>query len=120
LNTLNNPEKFTTPTSEQISQMEYLTLVIKESMRLITPASEAEREANQDYTFSNGITIPKGTIVSLNLWAIHHNPEFYENPEEFNPERFKLNKNGENQNWQPFLMGQRSCKFNLPNLYFIY
>ncbi|KXN65529.1 cytochrome P450 [Conidiobolus coronatus NRRL 28638] len=109
LNTLNNPEKLTTPTSEQLPQMEYLTLVIKESMRLLTPASEAEREASQEYTLSNGITIPKGTVVSLNLWAIHHNPEFYENPGEFNPERFKLNKNGENQNWQPFLMGQRSC-----------
>ena len=33
-------------------------------------------------------SIPKGSMVISNLWAIHHNPEIWQNPEEFNPGRF--------------------------------
>ena len=33
-------------------------------------------------------SIPKGSMVISNLWAIHHNPEIWRNPEEFNPGRF--------------------------------
>ena len=35
-----------------------------------------------------GIHIPRGTIVNIPIWGIHHNPAFWENPEEFNPDRY--------------------------------
>ena len=46
------------------------------------------RRAMQDFTFSDGTFIPKGTYVSVASIATHTDSEFYENPHEFNPWRF--------------------------------
>ncbi|XP_072037477.1 cytochrome P450 2J4-like [Amphiura filiformis] len=56
-------------------------------------------------------TIPKGSIVLPNLWAIHHDPDLWANPDEFNPERF-LDEDGELQEKEeliPFSIGRRVC-----------
>ncbi|XP_072022819.1 cytochrome P450 2U1-like, partial [Amphiura filiformis] len=56
-------------------------------------------------------TIPKGSIVLPNLWAIHHDPDLWVNPDEFNPERF-LDEDGELQEKEeliPFSIGRRVC-----------
>lgn len=40
-----------------------------------------------------GYLIPSGTVVMANLWAVHMDPDLWEAPEEFRPERF-LSKDG--------------------------
>jgi len=41
-----------------------------------------------------GYYIPKGTQILINMWAIHHNPEDYDEPERFDPGRFLPNRLG--------------------------
>lgn len=49
-----------------------------------------------DDTFG-GWRIPKGTVVLQNSWGILHDPEIYESPESFNPERYLENPYGTKQ-----------------------
>jgi len=46
------------------------------------------RLALRPFTFSNGVTIPAGTIVALPLFTIHRDEEIYPNPHEFDGFRF--------------------------------
>ena len=59
-----------------------------------------------------GYTIKKGTMISLHLWDILHNPEYFPNPDQFNPDRFFdpiTQKFKPNPRCIPFLLGQRVC-----------
>jgi hypothetical protein len=47
-----------------------------------------QRLALQDFTFSNGVRIPKGTIIQGVATPVHMDPKVYDNPEEFQPFRF--------------------------------
>ncbi|XP_001200025.2 cytochrome P450 2J2-like [Strongylocentrotus purpuratus] len=57
-------------------------------------------------------TIPKGTIVIPNLWAVHHDPKEWCDPQLFNSDRF-LSADGQtvvkNEAWMPFSIGRRDC-----------
>lgn len=63
-------------------------------------------------TAVNGFFIPKGTHVVINLWAIHHDEELWEEPEEFLPSRF-LDQSGQKlikkDGFMAFGSGKRSC-----------
>ena len=47
-----------------------------------------KRIAREDYTFADGTRIPQGTSVGVNVTQAHHDPETYENPEQFDGFRF--------------------------------
>ena len=47
----------------------------------------SDRQAKQDIDIK-GVHIPKGTIVGIPIYAIHHNPEVWPQPDKFDPERF--------------------------------
>ncbi|XP_013420531.1 cytochrome P450 2U1 isoform X4 [Lingula anatina] len=58
-----------------------------------------------------GFTIPKNVDVIANLWAVHHDPEAWGDPEVFRPERFQ-DKEGHlisHEAYMPFSVGRRSC-----------
>ncbi|XP_054772586.2 cytochrome P450 2U1-like [Lytechinus pictus] len=60
----------------------------------------------------NGYDIPKGTVILPNLWAIHHDPDLWKNPDEFNPERFldpKTKQVIQREELIPFSIGRRRC-----------
>ncbi|KAJ3614310.1 hypothetical protein NHX12_017884 [Muraenolepis orangiensis] len=59
----------------------------------------------------NGLVIPKDAVFMVPLWPLHRDPEFWPNPEEFQPERFnKENKERiEPYTYMPFGMGPRNC-----------
>ena len=57
---------------------------------MLTETVVMMRVARKDYTFADGTHIPQGTTVSVNLTQAHHDPETYENPEQF--EGFRLAK----------------------------
>ncbi|KAK6151239.1 hypothetical protein DH2020_016171 [Rehmannia glutinosa] len=64
-------------------------------------------EATSDCTLS-GYDIPSGTILTVNAWAIHRDPKIWDDPTNFNPERFKAGKVGPPK-LIPFGMGRRFC-----------
>ncbi|KAF7838247.1 cytochrome P450 71A1-like [Senna tora] len=95
-----------------ISEMKYLRYVVKEIVRLHPPAPlGAPRIANTSVEI-NGYTIPAHTTVYINSWAIQRDSKFWENGEEFIPERFEKNDlefRSQNFNYIPFGSGRRGC-----------
>lgn len=74
------------PTYEALMQMEYLEMVINESMRLYPIANRLERVSKTSVEIE-GVTIPKGTVITVPVYALHRDPDLWPNPEEFKPER---------------------------------
>ena len=95
-----------------ISQMDYMKCITKESLRLHTPLTlSAPRETSESVKFG-GYDIPAKTRVFVNIWAIQRDPKLWDRPEEFIPERFKDNPNdlkGQNFEFIPFGGGRKGC-----------
>lgn len=62
--------------------------------------------------FTGGYEIPKGTMVIINHWALHNDPDKWDQPHLFRPERF-LDSDGKlapkPESWLPFSAGHRVC-----------
>ncbi|XP_036923623.1 cytochrome P450 3A19-like [Sturnira hondurensis] len=108
------------PTYDAMVQMEYLDMVLNESLRLFPVLGRLERVCKKDVKI-NGVFIPKGTVVIVPSFILHRDPEYWSEPEEFHPKRFsKLNKNNINPYaYMPFGNGPRNCigmRFALMNM----
>lgn len=75
-------------TYDTVMQLEYLDMAVSETLRLFPIGGRLERTCKKDVEI-NGVTIPKGTIVIVPPYTLHHNPEHWPDPEEFRPERYK-------------------------------
>ncbi|KAF7815923.1 Cytochrome P450 71D11 [Senna tora] len=94
-------------------KLEYLKAVIKETLRLHPPPPlMAPRESTQTCEI-NGYTIPSGTQLLVNVWAIGRDPKYWgTSAEEFLPERFlnsPIDYKGFNFEFIPFGSGKRVC-----------
>lgn len=79
-----------------VSTFKYLDAVIWETLRLHPPIARVERESVSDYKLAGtGITVPAGMTVSIPVYAIHRDPNNFEEPDCFIPERFLPNETGE-------------------------
>jgi cytochrome P450 len=58
-------------TYEDISKLDYLSMVIKEAMRLYGPVGEIQREVTKDIVLG-GYSIPIGSLVSVSIFGLHH------------------------------------------------
>ncbi|XP_060116516.1 cytochrome P450 3A40-like [Heteronotia binoei] len=98
------------PTYDAILQMEYLDMVVNETLRLYPPAGRIERVCKSTVEI-NGVTIPEGTVVMIPAFVSHRDPEYWPEPEEFRPERFsKENKEAiDPYIFLPFGAGPRNC-----------
>lgn len=99
-----------TPTFEDLPKLRYTTMVIEESMRLYPPAWLIERDSIGADDLG-GFHIPAGSTVVLSQWATHRHPEFWENPEGFDPERFAPERASTRHRFAyfPFAAGPRLC-----------
>ena len=95
---------------ELTHSIEYLDCVIKESQRMFPPGSQANRECSEDYDL-NGIHIPAGTEILIPIYALHHDPDAWQDPEKFDPERFRGPSKDAIHAFQflPFGAGPRNC-----------
>jgi len=100
---------------ETIADMPYLEACIKENLRIHPPVTRNDRLCIKDWVDTagefGGLEIKKGTTIRLPYYVIHHNPEFWPEPEIFKPERF-LKENAHNIkpfSWLPFGSGPRQC-----------
>ncbi|KFK36027.1 hypothetical protein AALP_AA4G068300 [Arabis alpina] len=77
---------------QDLSDLPYLQNIVTETFRLtpVVPVS-VSRQASEDIKIG-GYDVPRGTIVLINTWAIHRDPELWNDPEKFYPERFNANK----------------------------
>ena len=101
---------------DDVQKLPYLKAIVKETMRM-QPASPllVPRETIEKCGI-DGFEIPPKTLVFVNAWAIGRDPEFWENPEEFSPERFigsSIDFRGQDFQLIPFGAGRRIC----PGLY---
>lgn len=98
------------PTYDALVQMEYLDMVLNETLRLYPIAGRLERVCKRDVEIS-GVFIPKGTVVMVPTFTLHRDLDLWPEPEEFHPERFsKKNKDSINPYiYLPFGTGPRNC-----------
>ncbi|EXJ84074.1 hypothetical protein A1O3_04741 [Capronia epimyces CBS 606.96] len=73
---------------EDFAQLPYINAIVKEGMRWRPVAVTALPHKVRQDDYYKGMLIPKGSTVFIPTWAIHHNSEFYEDDEAFNPDRF--------------------------------
>ncbi|XP_073038911.1 ent-kaurenoic acid oxidase 2-like [Primulina eburnea] len=97
-------------TLREVRQMEYLSKVIDETLRVVTFSLVVFREARKDVSIS-GYTIPKGWKVLVWFRGVHLDPETYVEPKKFDPSRWDgfTPKAG---NFIPFGAGSRLCPGN--------
>ena len=95
---------------ELAQNMEYLDCVIKESQRLCPAVPQVNRECCEDYDL-NGIHIPAGTEILIPIYVLHHDPDAWQDPEKFDPERFRGPAKDARHAFQflPFGAGPRNC-----------
>ncbi|XP_069131898.1 cytochrome P450 3A29-like [Argopecten irradians] len=95
---------------ENIRKLQYLDMCINESLRLYPPAMRFNRMCVRT-TKVKDITIPAGMAVMVPVYAIHHDPEVWENPKVFNPERFSPSQREHHGplDYLPFGYGPRNC-----------
>jgi cytochrome P450 len=55
---------------------------------MLIASVSTQRLAVDDFTFSNGVHIPKGTLIQGIATPVHLDPNIYDNPDEFQPFRF--------------------------------
>lgn len=104
-----------------IPSLPYLQAVVKEALRLYPPGPVTTRECRQNCKVG-GFDIPEKTAVAINLYAIMRDPNSWDDPNDFKPERFMVStKEGENMyhnqsetkgqsfNFVPFGAGRRGC-----------
>jgi cytochrome P450 len=98
------------PTVADLPQMPYLEMVVKESMRLYPPAGGFSREPIHDLELG-GYKIPKGSSIAVSTYAMHRNPQFFERPDDFDPERFSKEREASIPKYAylPFGAGPRIC-----------
>ncbi|XVE96053.1 hypothetical protein REPUB_Repub02eG0188100 [Reevesia pubescens] len=100
-----------------ITNLPYLQAIIKETLRLHPTGPMIVRESCENCTI-RGYDIPAKTRLFVNVWAIGRDPNHWENPLEFRPERFvstegsgkiQLDVRGQHFHLLPFGSGRRSC-----------
>ncbi|CAJ2675711.1 unnamed protein product [Trifolium pratense] len=97
---------------DDIEKLPYLKSVVKETMRLFPPSPLLVPRETMENCNIDGYKIKPKTLVYVNAWAIGRDPEDWEDPEEFYPERFvtsSVDFKGKNFELIPFGSGRRMC-----------
>ncbi|KAJ7513426.1 hypothetical protein O6H91_03G127000 [Diphasiastrum complanatum] len=97
-----------------IPQLKFLMAIVKETFRLHPAAPLLVPHCSVETCELAGYTIPRGTQILVNAWAIGRDPSVWQNPLEFNPDRFleehiHVDVLGHNMELIPFGAGRRKC-----------
>ncbi|KAG6498306.1 flavonoid 3'-monooxygenase CYP75B137-like [Zingiber officinale] len=101
-----------------IGHLPYLAAVIKETLRLHPALPLMVPHCPSATCVVGGYSVPAGARVFVNVWAIHRDPEVWEDPLEFRPERFENGGEAGKRGWDfsgndfrylPFGSGRRIC-----------
>lgn len=98
------------PELEDVKKLEATRMVIEESLRLYPPAWMFERQATQPDELG-GYRIEPGAIVGVCSYVLHRHPRFWDDPERFDPDRFRADRSASRPRYAylPFGGGPRTC-----------
>ncbi|HKE24337.1 MAG TPA: cytochrome P450 [Bryobacteraceae bacterium] len=98
------------PEPADLAKLPYTEMVIRESLRLYPPAPAVAREPVEDTTIA-GYRIRKGSLLSINTYALQRDARFYPDPERYDPERFSpgWEERIPRYTYLPFGAGPRVC-----------
>jgi cytochrome P450 len=98
------------PTLEDLKRLPYTRQMIKEVLRLFPPSPVQPRDPVTDQDLG-GLRVSRGTCVMLFPYATHRHPEFWDEPERFDPDRFLPEREEARHTFAyfPFGGGQRIC-----------
>ena len=92
-----------------IAKLPYLQNIMSETLRLYPAAPLLVPHRTSDDCTIGGYNVPRDTIVLINAWAIHRDPELWDDPTSFKPERFNNEVKDHDHKFMPFGMGRRAC-----------
>ena len=105
-------------TDADVAKLPYLQAVLKETLRLHPPGPLLSwaRMSTSDVQLSNNMVVPSYTTAMVNMWAITHDPNVWDDPLVFKPERFvkslggaEVDVRGGDLRLAPFGAGRRVC-----------
>ncbi|XP_044723774.1 cytochrome p450 domain-containing protein [Hirsutella rhossiliensis] len=104
---------------DQLRSCVYLQVCISETLRCATPNTgtlwRQQLADDKEPLIIDGHVIPRGTDLGVNLYAIHHNEEYFPDPFVYRPERWLESETSKDQlqkmknAFAPFILGARSC-----------
>src|SRR5215217_2925024 len=107
------PDVNVRPTYQQVTQLTYITQILKEALRLWPPAPAYGISPLNDETIGGGkYKLRKGTFTTILVTALHRDPSVWgPNPDAFDPENFSREAEAKRpiNAWKPFGNGQRAC-----------
>ncbi|XP_060831894.1 cytochrome P450 6k1-like [Bombus pascuorum] len=99
-------------TYDMITTLPYLDMVISETLRKYPPVGYLDRIALADYKVPNSdLVLEKGTPIFISLLGLHYDPQYYPNPEKYDPLRFseETKRTRPSFVYMPFGEGPRFC-----------
>ena len=98
------------PTTADLPNLPYTEMLVREVLRLYPPAAGVAREPVEDVDIG-GYVVPRGSLVTVNTYALQRDARFFDDPERFDPGRFargweeRIPRNA----YLPFGGGPRVC-----------
>jgi len=101
-------------TYEQIQKMKYLDQVVSETLRKWPVAAATDRMCTKDYVLKYDdkvLNFDTNINFTIPIWAFHHDPKYFPEPNKFDPERFSEENRGniDPDTYLPFGIGPRNC-----------
>src|SRR3954470_16829677 len=100
------------PTFQQVTQLTYITQILKEALRLWPPAPAYGIAPLKDETLGGKYKLRKNTFITVLVMALHRDPRVWgPNPDAFDPENFSREAEAKRpiNAWKPFGNGQPAC-----------
>jgi C-22 sterol desaturase len=107
---LRNGDRNAPLTMDMLESMTYTRAVVKECLRYRPPVIMVPYVAKKDFPITDTYTVPKGSMIIPSVYPSTHDPEAYEDPDSFNPDRW-ITGTAESQtkNWLVFGTGPHYC-----------
>ena len=110
LKNMDGKKKIYNQTIKDLPKFKYIEKIFRESMRIYPPVWSIGRLVEEDYLIDK-YTIPKGSSILMSQYVMHHDSRYYDNPSEFNPDRWtdEFKRHLPRFSYFPFGGGIRGC-----------